>query len=162
MEEQNNTAQRKHGFLDRKISLRWMLIILGVVVLAGLVFCAMKALDYSALNARLETSKQENLKACAANVAVTIATLANQQIVEEEYEDLQKYVDRLVGSEQTSRILYIAVVNKDGVAVVHTNSAHRGKKFAEADEETGTVRAVVPAMDYTKQVASVHVAMTTE
>ena len=157
MENQASTPSapaRAPGFLDRKMTLRWVLILLGVVVVAGLVLWALKALECGRIAADCRERLRESTAQCAEDVARAIAVVGNRQIVDARFESLQDYADNLV---RHKPIAYIAIVDVSGKAVVHTDRKLLGKPWKAPEQDGKTVTAWVPVMDYTNRVGAVYV-----
>ena len=124
-----------------------------IVALAGFYFWGSKALECR----RVADAAEEALKTCASesagNTARAVSIFANRQIVTEDWAHLQDYADELVGG---GAITYVAIVNPDGVAVVHTDRSSLGKEFVKP-ETPSVADASVPVMSLTEQVATVRV-----
>ena len=156
MPDQIGGADQPQGFLEKRISLRWTLILLGIVVLAGVILWAIKALECGSIASRCDQTVRNCTAQAAENMARAIAVVGNQQIADEKYESLQEYADELV---KDKAVAYIAIVDTRGRAVVHTDRSLLRKKWREPKEGPGVVPVSVPVMRFTKQVATVHVGM---
>ena len=144
--------------LDRRIALRWMLILLVAAVLAGLVLWAMQGFRLRAQESLHQSALSSQAKGSAEAVARSIAVFGNAQIVDGNWSALQEAADEAIGSGQMA---YIAIVNPAGIAVVHTNRSFRGKAFTEPTDTAKVVHASVPAMSRTRRAATVHVGLYT-
>lgn len=155
---EQTAAEPRASLLDRKISLRWVLILLAVVVLAALVLWILKALDCSRAIQQRERESAERTRVYARTLATAVALFGNRQIVARDYDTVQHYADRLVGREG---VAYVGVTDASGRAVVHTNRKLRGALLLVIPER-GVADASVPVMDLTRQAATVHVGLSAE
>lgn len=150
---ENEVRPERRGFLSRRMTLRWTLILVLIVVLAGAYFWGSKALEC----ARVAGEAEQALKTCASesadNTARAVSIFANRLIVTEDWAHLQEYADEVVGG---GAIVYVAIVNPDGLAVVHTDRSLLNKEFVEPGNKS-IAHASVPVMSFTKQVATVRV-----
>ena len=150
---ENEVRPERKGFLNRRMTLRWTLILLLIAVLAGVYFWGSKALECR----RVAGEAEQALKTCASesagNTARAVSIFANRLIVTEDWAHLQEYADEIVGG---GAITYVGIVNPDEVAVVHTDRSLLDKEFVEPSNES-VARASVPVMSLTKQVATVRV-----
>lgn len=149
-------TQTRRGFLDKTIRVKWMLILLGVVVLAGLGFWLAKARECGRIADKYETRLNASVSRSAENLATTIATVGNQAVVNRRWTDLQQYADKLV---QRKPLTYIAITDDNGIARVHTNRAYLGKKYEQPQDTPDVIQASSPVTDQTRQVATVYIGM---
>lgn len=150
----NDSISPKKGFLDRRITLRWALILLALVVVAALVLWVSQAMALRSLKASSQADLAAAQREVADQVAGAIATFGNRQIVQGNWEELQQYADQAV---TRGGLAYVAIVNTDGMAEVHTDRAFQGKPFAEPVEGGGVNHASVPVMNLTSRVGTVWV-----
>ena len=156
MPEQPGGVTQPQGFLEKRITLRWTLIILAVVIVAALILWAIKALECSSIASKCDQAIEKCTGQAAENMAATIAVVGNQQIADEKWESLQECADDLV---RQKTVAYIAIVDPSGRAVVHTDRSLLRKKWQKPDEPADVVSASVPVMRFTEQVGTVHVGM---
>lgn len=144
MEQGSSALPPADHLRDHTIKLKWLLWAVAILMLAGFAAWAWTAWD---------CSKRQNSAAqmAAANEARAIAVLGGNAIKEKDWAVLQSYVDNLVSHKPFS---YIAIVNKDNVAVVHTDRGQLGNRFRKPGN---MVSALVPVMGYTEQIARVWV-----
>lgn len=142
------------GSMDRKISLKWALLLLAVAIAAGLVAWGLQALRTRSVAQESDEALREQAVQTAQVTARSIATFGNRQIVQEDWGALQDAADELVSQRPLS---YVAVVDQRGVAVVHTDRSLRGRRLPEPEEDGELAEASVPAMSATRQVATVRV-----
>ena len=159
MSDQTTGPTQPQGLLQKRITLKWTLILLGVIIIASAILWAIKAVECGSIAG----SAQESLTTCASraaqNMARAIAVVGNRQIVDEEYDKVQDYADSLV---KDASVDYIAIVNSSGEAVVHTNRGLLGGRWTEPKSDSGIVTADARVMDFTDQVATVYVGMTVQ
>ena len=153
-----NDRTPRTGLLDRLITLRWALIFLAIAILGGLAISVRESVQARRQQAMYRSVIKAQSTQSAEAIARTIATFGNAQIVDSNWTDLQQYADEVVAN---SRVTYVAIANRAGVAVVHTNRSFRGKLIAETKDTAQVVHASVPAMSRTRQVATVWVALNT-
>ena len=159
MSDQTTEPTQPRGILQKRITLKWTLILLGLVVIAGAILWAIKAVECGAIaqNSRSELAACANR--AAENMARAVAVVGNRQIVEEDYGKLQDYADSLARGKSVD---YIAIVDSSGKTVVHTNRSLLGGQWTEPENASGVVTGSAKAMDFTDQVATVYVGMSME
>lgn len=150
---ENQVRPERGGFLSRKIALRWTLILALVLVMLGAYQWGSKALECRRVVGAAEKALNTCASRSAGNTARAVSIFANRQIVAKDWARLQEYADQLVGG---GAIVYLAIVNPEGIAMVHTDRSLLGKEYVEPADES-VAHASVPAMSLTKQVATVRV-----
>ncbi len=153
-----NDRTPRPGLLDRRITFRWALIFFVIAVLGGLAISVRESVQARRIQTQHRSEMTTQATRSAEAIARTIATFGNAQIVEGNWTDLQQYADEVVAN---SRVTYVAIVNRAGVTVVHTNRSFRGRAFTEPEDTAQVVHASVPAMSRTTQVATVWIAVNT-
>ncbi|MEN6584199.1 MAG: hypothetical protein ABFD54_17275 [Armatimonadota bacterium] len=139
----------------KKVGLKWLVIAVVVVALLGAAAWWWQSSECSRLSDQRDKDIRASAERSAQTVARTIATFGNRQIIADNWEALQRYADDLV---KAKSVAYVAILNSEGVAVVHTNRSFKGSKLAAPPKGGGAVaHASVPAMNLTKQVATVRV-----
>ena len=136
----------RHG----RAAVGW-LIFLAIIIIAWAVTWGWKSVECSR-QIRARTSE------LAQDTAHAIAVFGSKQIIAGNWGDLQTFADDLV---REKPLAYVAIVNTEGVAVVHTNAGFRNKPFAEPKNTRNMVNASVPVMNLTKQAATVWVGVNT-
>jgi sensor histidine kinase regulating citrate/malate metabolism len=126
----------------------WMVLVLALALV--IVWLVQRTMCDFALKAQSQQS--------ARNLASTIATFANEDIRDRNYNDLQDYCDHLVRNDP---IAFIAVVDAGGRVVVHTNRDFLGKKSEEIVQAAGVSEASIPVMYLTKRLGTVAVGVRT-
>ncbi len=159
MSDQTTGPTQPHGLLQKRITLKWTLILLGAVVIAGAILWAIKAVECGSIARNNRTELTACANRAAENMARAIAVVGNRQIVEEEYDKLQDYADALV---KDRSVAYIAIVGPSGKAVVHTNRSLLGETWTEPKGDSGVVTASAKVMDFTDQVATIYVGVTVQ
>ena len=142
------------GFFGRRITLRWALILLILVILAGLVLWALKAFELRRVTSTYDSTLRTRAAQTAQVSAESIAVFGNRQIVQRDWGALQDAADELVTQKP---LAYIAITDARGIAVVHTDRSMRGKKLPKQLETDGLAHARVPAMSMTRQAGTVWV-----
>lgn len=151
----SNDTQTGTGFLNRKITMKWALLLVELALLLGLVLWALKSFELGrfAGNANWALGVQTNQTAQV--TARSIATFGNGQIVAKDWGALQTAADELVAQ---GPLAYVVIADQKGIAVVHTNRGLLGKKLSNALPLTVRVsEASIPAMSATSQVATIRV-----
>jgi len=150
----NNDTQTGTGFLNRKITMKWALLLVEVALLAVLVLWALKSFELRSFARNADSAMREQATQTAQVTARSIATFGNRQIVQQDWVGLQDAADQVVSQKP---LAYIAIVDAKGIAVVHTNGSLRGKKLSREPVTEGVIEASIPAMSATSQVATVRV-----
>ena len=146
MTKMMNRRSTGHG----RAAVGW-LIFLAIIVIAWLVTWAWKSVE---CGRQVKTRTTE----LAQDTAHATAVFGGKQIIAGNWGDLQDFAEDLV---KEKPLAYVAIVNPEGVAVVHTNASLRGKPFAEPKDTRRTVNASVPVMNLTKRAATVWVGANT-
>lgn len=159
----------KSRFLDRPVRRKWLLYVSGFLILVFLIAYGLLSWKMHVLKNDAKQAVMDQIRLRAETVAHTIAVTSRQDVLNANYKDLQTYFADVVGQRDIS---YIAVVNTQGVAVVHTDAKFRGKKLtgdtnvkADAAQEqiTQTIESdklydvAVPVMGLTERAAVVRV-----
>ncbi|MFQ3548927.1 MAG: hypothetical protein SNJ70_04190 [Armatimonadota bacterium] len=149
METQKETRK---SFLQKRITLKVFLIILAIIIILFFVllikqFMITRNIISYANKQIIEISTQS-----AENMARSIAVVGNEYLLDENYEQMQRYVDDLV---KTSNIAYIAVLDKKNIAKVHTNRNDIGKKLDDLNKDKNMIHVSVPVMSFTEQIGIV-------
>ena len=142
----NRNSSRSTG----RAAVAW-LILVAIVILAWAVTWGMKSIQCSR-EIRSRTSE------LAQDTAHATAVFGSKQIIAGNWGDLQSYAEDLVGEKPLS---YVAIVNTQGIAVVHTNAGLRDKPFEAPMNSSRMVSASVPVMNLTKQAATVWIGVNT-
>lgn len=146
--------------MNRAIKLKFVLVIVGLLIVAALVALVAQYVGYSGEMARAREQLRESAETKASVVAHAVAVFGNKMIVTKEYNQLQDYADNLIASKDAKDILYIAVVDQGGQAVVHTDRRYRGRPFSVETAEPGALtQASAKVMDLTKQAGTVYVGL---
>ncbi|MBI2843678.1 MAG: hypothetical protein HYX78_09790 [Armatimonadetes bacterium] len=161
--------ERRTGFLERTMRLRWVFrIVIGLIIIALIIFAYMFWRQIE-LRRDARESVREQIRAKGVAIAQTIAVTSREDIMESRYDDLQDYFEDLVGQPD---VRYIAVMTPEGRAVVHTNARFRGRvlddavsrKAAAADDvfvqdiaREDIYDIAVPVMAFTRKAAVVRV-----
>ncbi|OFX14260.1 MAG: hypothetical protein A2Z18_04365 [Armatimonadetes bacterium RBG_16_58_9] len=156
MSDQTAQGTQPRGLLQKRITVKWTLILLGIVIIAGFVFWAIKAVECGSIANDCRRDIRTCTSRAAGNMARAIAVVGNRQIVEKDYGNLRDYFDTLAKGDSVS---YIAIVDSGGRAVVHTDRSVLGKRWSKPEENEGEVTASADVMDFTDQVATVYVGM---
>ncbi len=144
----------REGFLDRRMTRRWGLILFALAVVAGLIAWSWQALRTRGVAREADEALRAQASQTAEVTARSIATFGNEQIVAEDWGALQRAADELVSQRPLS---YIAIANARGAAVVHTDRSLRGKRLPRLKESDEMAEITVPAMNSTRQVATIRV-----
>lgn len=150
----NNDTQTGTGFLNRKITMKWALLLVELALLVGLVLWALKSFELRNLAGQADAALRAQATQAAQVTARSIATFGNTQIVQKDWGALQVAADELVSQRP---LAYVAIADEKGIAVVHTNRGLRGKRLSDGPVTEGLIEASVPAMSATSQVATVRV-----
>lgn len=134
------------GDRQGRVAVGW-LILLGIVVLAWIITWSWKAVQ-SDREFRARTSE------LAQNTAHAVAVFGSKDVIAGNWGDLQASADDLVGEEP---LAYVAIVDREGTAVVHTDASLRNKSFDEPRNTRRMTNASVPVMGMTDQTAMVWV-----
>jgi hypothetical protein len=161
--------QRKRGFMDRPVRLRWLAYVALVLIIAALVVLGIQAWSVRTVKLQAQAGAASQIKLKGEAVARTIAVTARQDILNGEYGRLQEYFADLVTQPD---MLYLIVMTTDGTAVVHTDTKFRSRKLEDevakravaADDmlvqvlkATKTYDIAVPVMSFTRKAAVVRV-----
>ena len=149
-----NGTETGRGFFNRKITMKWALLLIELALLAGLVLWMLKAFELRGFARNYDSAMREQASQTAQVTARSIATFGNRQIVQADWGALQDAADQVVSQKP---LAYVAILDAKGIAVVHTNGSQRGKKLSEGPPTEGVIEASVPAMSATSQVATVRV-----
>lgn len=134
------------GDRQGRVAVGW-LILLGIVVLAWIITWSWKAVQ-SDREFRARTSE------LAQNTAHAVAVFGSKDVIAGNWGDLQASADDLVGEEP---LAYVAIVDREGTAVVHTDASLRNKSFDEPRNTRRMTNVSVPVMGMTDQTAMVWV-----
>lgn len=139
---------------SRSVSLRWLLVAVSVVAIVGLAAYLWKSSECNRMSEQYDQSLRESSSRSAEMVGRAIGAFGNRQIVAGDWVVMQKYADELV---KAKSVAYVAILNREGVAVVHTDRSFRGVQFREPGESENAVHASTPVMSLTRQAATVWV-----
>ncbi len=120
--------QKKKGFLDRPVRLKWPVYIIGLLILLGLVLHVVKLWQMNSLREQAREAIRNEIKAKGQSLAETIAVTSRDDIRNGNYDKLQEYFADLVKLPQGD-IQYLIVMKLNGEAVAHTNTKFRGKRL---------------------------------
>jgi hypothetical protein len=139
---------------SRSVSLKWLLVAVGVVAIVGIAAYWWKSSECDRMSEQYDQSLRESAFQSAEMVGRAIGTFGNKQIVAGDWGVLQEYADELV---KVKPVPYVAILNREGVANVHTDRSFRGGKFREPEKTDNAVHASIPVMSLTRQVATIRV-----
>jgi sensor histidine kinase regulating citrate/malate metabolism len=161
--------QKRKGFLDRPVRLRWPVrIVLGLIVI-GLICYGIHLWQLSSLRGQAREALQNEIRQKGEALAQTIAVTAREDIRSSNSSKLQEYFADLV---KQPDLQYLIVMETNGKAVVHTDAKFRGKKLdddlarkALSASETQVTNVesrslydiAVPVMGFTSKAAVVRV-----
>jgi sensor histidine kinase regulating citrate/malate metabolism len=100
-------------------SRNWNLILVGILVLGILVCWMWQSYKHGRILRAFAVQS-------ATALARTVETLASEEIASEDWDELQKHADRVVSSRPMA---FVAIVNSDGISIVHTDRSLLGQKF---------------------------------
>ena len=138
--------------MKRSISVKAALILIAIVAVAGLAAYLAKSLETRRIKSEADQALAYQTQKMAENLAQAIALFATRDIAEDNLSLVQDYSDELVRAKE---ILYIAVVDTEGTAVVHTDRSLRDQQFREPDDDSVDRQAAVVPLN--RQVATVYV-----
>lgn len=138
----------------RSVSLKWLLVAVSVVAIVGIAAYWWKSSECHRMSAQYDQYLRDSASRSAQMVGRAIGAFGNRQIVAGNREVMQEYADELV---RAKSVAYVAILNREGIAVVHTNRSFKGSKFREPRETENAVNASVPVMNMTRQVATIQV-----
>lgn len=150
----NNDTQTGTGFLNRKITMKWALLLVEAALLVGLVLWALRSFELRNLAGQADAALRAQATQTAQATARSIATFGNTQIVGKDWGALQVAADELVSQRP---LAYVAIADAKGIAVVHTNRGMLWKKLSDRPATEGVIEASIPAMSATSQVGTVRV-----
>jgi len=125
LREDNNSSVQQS-----KKGRRWILVLIGVLLLAVLIGWAWQSYKFG-------RSMRDLAKGSAESLANAVATFGSERIAEKDWSELQSYADATV---RNHAVAYIAIVDSQGTAVVHTDRSLLEQEFSQPRE-----RAVVSA-----------------
>lgn len=158
MNETSPAAEARTPLMDRPVRLKVVLIIAAVLIVAAAVVLLIQALNSGQRIRTVQEELRDSAEAKASVLAHAVAVFGNKMITAREYNRLQEYADSLIAAKGADDILYVAVVDMAGNAVVHTDRRYRGRPFEPEAAEAGALRvAAADSMDLTKKVATVYV-----
>lgn len=135
----SSTQQSKKG---RK----WILVLIGVLILAVLIGWAWQSYKFG-------RSMRDLAKGSAESLANAVATFGSERIAEKDWSELQSYADATV---RNHVVAYIAIVDSQGTAVVHTDRSLLEQKFSQP-RERAVVSASAPVAQDSNQAVTVWV-----
>ena len=139
---------------SRTVSLKWLLVVVGVVAIVGIAAYGWKSSECNRMSEQYDNRLRESASRSAEMVGRAIGSFGNKQIVAGDWGVLQESADEMVKGES---VVYVAILDREGVAVVHTDRSFRGGKFREPEGTKNAVHASIPVMSLTRQVATVRV-----
>ena len=139
---------------NRNVSLKWLLVSVGLVAVMGIAAWWWQSSECHRMSAQYDQYLRESASRSAEMVGRAIGTFGNRQIVAGNWEVMQEYADELV---RAKSVAYVAILNREGIAIVHTNRSFRGSKLREPRETENAANASVPVMNLTRQVATIQV-----
>ncbi len=140
--------------LFRMVSVKWLLVAVGIVAAMGIAAWLWQLSERDKISADFDQYLRESASQSAEMVGRAIATFGNKEIVAGNWDTVQEYADDLV---RTRSVAYVAILNREGIAVVHTNRSFKGIKFHDPGKTGNAAHASVAVMNLTRQVATVHV-----
>lgn len=162
MSDNSALPKARPAFMDRPVKLKFVLVIVVVLILAAVVALAVQAVDHSREMSRVRKQALERAETTASVLAHAIAVFGNEMIVNKEYNQLQDYADNLISAKECGDISYIAVVDNEGTAVVHTDRGFTGRPFSGAQGGEDAAQGAAKVMDLTRQVGTVYVGIRIE
>lgn len=160
MTDATTQPEAKPSVMDRPIKLKFVLVIAGLLIAAALVILVAQYVGHSGEMSLAREQLRESAETKASILAHAVSVFGNKMIVAKEYNQLQEYADNLIASKDAKDILYIAVVDQGGQAVVHTDRRYRGRSFSGDIAEPGVLtQASAKVMDLTKQAGTVYVGL---
>jgi len=139
---------------NRSVSLKLLLVAVSVVAIVGIAAYWWKSAECDRMSEQYDQSRRESASRSAEMVGRAIGAFGNKQIVAGDWGVMQEYADELV---KARSVAYVAILNREGVAVVHTDRSFRGGKFREPGKSENAVHASTPVMSLTRQAATVWV-----
>lgn len=168
---EQSVEQRKKGFLDRQIRLKWPAYFIIALIVLGFVLYGIHMWQIASLRGQARNAVQDEIRKKGESLAQTLATVGRDTIFSSDYEKQQDYFNSLVKMPETD-LQYLIVMKMNGEAVVHTNSKYAGKKLDDklAKKALGANKMVVtdvpsqnlydiavPVMGFTAKAAVVRV-----
>ncbi|MHB0999709.1 MAG: hypothetical protein ACYC27_10735 [Armatimonadota bacterium] len=140
---------RRQGFIDRKVSLRVLLILLGIVIITGFVMWALEGLSCRRII-------RETVTASSSNMARSIALFGADQVISGDWDSLQDSADSLVRGRP---FVYIAILDMGNRSIVHTDRNYQNDKFQRSRYGRNVIESFAPVMRGTRQVGTVWVGL---
>jgi len=169
MNDTISQEERRPVFLDRKIRLRWTVYIIGLLIIAALVFYGMTVWQMGNVRSQARKMMRNEIKAKGKAIAQTIAVTSRDDIRNGNFDKLQEYFADLVRQQD---LRYIIIMKPNGEAAVHTDNRLRGVKLKD-DPSKNALRVTdaaamdvkdrelydvaVPVMAFTRRIAVVRV-----
>lgn len=169
MSDISSQQERRPGFLDRKIRLRWSVYLVGLLIIAGLVFYGITVWQTGTVRGQARDMMRSEIEAKGKAIAQTIAVISRDDVRNGNFDKLQEYFADLVRQQD---LRYIIVMRPSGEAVVHTDNRLRGvilkddpsgRSLQATDvavmnvEDRELYDVAAPVMEFTRRIAVVRV-----